>query len=139
MFRINNNFNITSRGNNNIQSINQSNGKCIININGKKTVVKGNNVNIVNNKIFIDGKEYTEHDELQSEYKTLNVIIEGNVDKINCQGSVEVRGNVKNTIDCGGSVSVVGDVDGSIDCGGSCNIVGTHIGDIDAGGSVNIK
>ncbi|HFD2033575.1 TPA: hypothetical protein ACF2DD_002152 [Clostridium perfringens] len=139
MFRINNNFNITSRGNNNIQSINQSNGKCIININGKKTVVKGNNVNIVNNKIFVDGKEYTEHDELQSEYKILNVIIEGNVDKINCQGSVEVRGNVKNAIDCGGSVSVVGDVDGSIDCGGSCNIVGTHIGEIDAGGSVNIK
>ena len=139
MFGMGSNFNITSNGSNNIQSISQRNGECIININGKRSVVKGSNVNIINNKIFVDGKEYTGHEELKSDCKILNVSIEGNIDSISCQGSVNVKGDVKNTINCGGSVSVVGDVNGSIDCGGSCNIVGKHIGEIDAGGSVNIK
>ena len=67
----------------------------------------------------------------------IKVIIEGDVNKIDCGGSVEVHGNSGN-IDCGGSCEVDGDVKGDIDAGGSVTC-GNVSGDIDAGGSVRCR
>lgn len=132
-------------------SISNNNGSINVNINGKKYSFKGNDVTIENGKIFVDGKEFKEDEDLSNGAKIVNVVIEGNinslkcdcsasvsgnVDEINCAGSVTVGGSVNNDIDCGGSCTVNGDVKGNVDCGGSCTVNGSHIGNIDAGGSV---
>lgn len=67
----------------------------------------------------------------------IKVTIEGDVNKIDCGGSVEVHGN-SGSIDCGGSCEVSGDVKGDIDAGGS-ETCGNVSGDIDAGGSVRCR
>lgn len=124
-----------------------SNNKCIVN--GKKINLPPGNVNIINNEIFVNGKKFIPEglndeqiitvkiegdvDSVQTEGE---VTVKGNVGKIKCGCSVEVTGNVNGNIDCGNSVSIKGDMTGDIDCGNSVNIKGSHNGDIDAGGSV---
>lgn len=118
-------------------SISMSGNK--VTINGKTIQVPNGNVSIINNKVFVDGKEIDTSDTDLSKSSIVNISIEGNVDKIHCNGSVEVKGNVSKGIDCGGSVQITGDVDGAIDCGGSVRITGSHKGEIDAGGSVRVN
>lgn len=119
-------------------------GNCIsmsrnsVTINGETIKVpNGANVSVINGELFINGKKHK--DEKLKDKQIVNIIIEGNVKNIDCQGSVTVNGNVDGNIDCGGSVSVTGMMEGDIDCGGSCNIKGGHKGSIDAGGSVSIR
>jgi hypothetical protein len=126
-------FNIT---NSNCNSISCNNGT--ITINGKQIQANGN-ISIVNGKVFVNGKELEDKDMTFNSNSIVNIKVEGDVQEINCNGSVEVVGNVGGTIDCGGSVQISGDVNGSIDCGGSVQIQGKHEGEIDAGGSVIIK
>ncbi len=103
-----------------------------VTINGQTITCSGSNVVIQNGKIIIDGKV------IQSNIgNNAEVIINGDVNKIDCSGSVEVHGN-SGSIDCGGSCTVDGDVNGSIDAGGSITC-GNVSGDIDAGGSVRCK
>ena len=49
--------------------------------------IKGNNVSIINNKIFVDGKE------IGTEEKEINIIVEGNLDKleVDCCNSIKVN------------------------------------------------
>lgn len=112
-----------------------------VTINGKTIKLpSNNNVSIINGKVFVDGKEVDTSDtDLNNNCKVINITVEGNVDRIDCSGSVEVKGNVSKGIDCGGRVEITGQVDGDIDCGGSVKIIGSHKGDIDAGGSVSIR
>lgn len=84
-----------------------------ITINGKTITCSGSNVVINNGKVIVDGNIIQKC----SSYD-IKVVIEGDVNKIDCVGSVEVHGNSGN-IDCGGSCEVSGDVDGDIDAGGS--------------------
>ena len=53
--------------------------------------IKGNNVSIINNKIFVDGKE------IGTEEKEINIIVEGNLDKleVDCCNSIKVNGVTK--------------------------------------------
>lgn len=119
-------------------SISMSGNK--VTINGKTIQVPNGNVSIIDNKVFVNGKEFDTSDtDLNNSCGTVNIFIEGDVDKVECSGSVEVKGNVSKGIDCGGSVEITGNVDGSIDCGGSVQIKGDHKGSIDAGGSVSIR
>lgn len=90
-------------------------------------------ISIVNNRIYINGKEYVPKNKNVSE-----VEFEGTASSLTADCSFSIKGNVKGDIDLGGSLSVTGDVDGDIDTGGSVSIVGNHKGDIDAGGSVSI-
>jgi len=121
-------------------SICMSGGSSKVTVNGKTVQVPSGNVSVINGKIFVDGKEFdTKDTDLGKGYGTVNITIEGNVDKIECNGSVEVKGNVSKGIDCGGSCDITGNVNGDIDSGGSCKIVGEHKGSIDAGGSVSIR
>lgn len=97
-----------------------------ITINGKTITCSGTK------KVIVDGNIIQECNS-----GDLKVIIEGNVNKIDCDGSVEVHGNSGN-IDCGGSCEVGGDVEGDIAAGGSVTC-GNVSGDIDAGGSVRCR
>ena len=84
-----------------------------ITINGKTITCSGNSVVINGDNIIVDGKI------IQNCTGDIRVVIDGNVDKIECAGSVEVHGDA-----------------GNIDCGGTC---GNVTGDIDAGGSVRCR
>lgn len=130
-------FNKLNKGININQSISMSGNK--VTINGKTVQVPNGNISIVNNKIFVNGKEFNTDDTDLKNFGIVNVIIEGNVEKVDCNGNVEVKGDVTRSIDCGGSVSITGSVDGDIDCGGSVRIDGEHKGSIDAGGSVSVR
>lgn len=103
-----------------------------ITINGKTITYSGTNVVINNEKVIVDGNIVQECNS-----GDIKVTIEGNVNKIDCGGSVEVHGN-SGSIDCGGSCKVSGDVKGDIDAGGSVTC-GNVSGDIDAGGSVRCR
>lgn len=100
----------------------------------KQTVsVNGDSISIINNKLYINGKEYKFENGNVSELE-----IKGNVTSINSDCSITINGDVAGDVDVGGSVNVVGNVTGDIDAGGSVNISGHHKGDIDASGSVSI-
>lgn len=100
-----------------------------VTINGKTISCSGNNITIRNNQVIIDGKV------IQSELASnIEVIINGDVEKIDCDGSVTVHGNA-GSVDCGNSCTVSGDVNGDIDAGNSVTC-GNVAGDIDAGNSV---
>lgn len=65
---------------------------------------------IVNNKIIIDGVDVT------PEGKTINIKIEGDVDKLNVAlGKVEITGNVKTVETVSADVSISGNVSGNIE------------------------
>lgn len=107
-----------------------------VNVNGKSyDIPNGASVSINNNQIIVNGVDITNGDLAGNKFVNIHVTIEGDVNRIDCGGSVEVKGNAGN-IDCGGSCTVGGNVYGSIDCGGSCHC-GHVSGDIDAGGSVH--
>ena len=84
------------------------------------------------NRITINGKTIQECNS-----GDIKVTIEGDVNKIDCGGSVEVHGN-SGSIHCGGSCEVSGDVKGDIYAGGSVTC-GNVSGDIDAGGRVRCR
>lgn len=98
-------------------------------INGKEIKCNGNNISIIDNKVFVDGKIISEE-----AIKDSDIHIYGDVENIECQGSVECN-NVNGYIKAGGSVNC-DDVGGNINCGGSVNC-DTVKGNIIAGGSVN--
>lgn len=89
----------------------------------------GNNITIKNNKVYINGN-------LQDDADTegiYGITVEGNINELKTDLSVQVNGSVNN-INAGGSVTS-GAVNGNINAGGSvrCDNVGGHIL---AGGSV---
>ena len=97
-------------------------------VNGKTIQCNGNNVSIVNNKVFVDGKEISDE-----AVKKCDVYIYGDVENISCEGSIQCN-DVKGDIECGGSVNC-DNVGGSINCGGSCNCDEVK-GNVTAGGSI---
>jgi len=120
----------------------------MITINGK--TFHGSNITVINDRVFIDGKEVNAGD---SSGKILEVVISGETASINSEAPVTVNGNVHGNVktygalQCSGSitgkvdagVSVnCGDINGNVNAGGSVNC-GYVSGGIDAGGSVNRK
>ncbi len=99
-------------------------------VNGKDIICNGNNVSIINYKVFVDGKEISDET-----IKNSDVHIYGDVENIECEGSVQCD-NVKGNIQAGGSVNC-DDVGGSINCGGSCNCDKVN-GNVTAGGSIRM-
>jgi hypothetical protein len=101
-----------------------------INIGGVK--VTGNNISIVNNKVYIDGN-LMEGDPAVAGGILEVRILEGTVEHVSADGSV-TAGSIKGNVSAGGSVTC-DCVGGSLTAGGSvkCGRVG---GSISAGGSV---
>lgn len=103
-----------------------------ITINGQTINYLGSNIIVSNGNVIVDGNI------IQTNIgNNAKVVVNGDVNKIDCHGSVEVHGN-SGSIDCGGSCTVDGDVNGNIDVGGSVKC-GNVSGDIDAGGSVRYR
>lgn len=99
-----------------------------VTING--VTYEGNNIKVVNNKVWIDGKRV---DAKPDEQQILHVHVTGTLHNLDVGGSVTAQ-DVAGYVDAGGSVQC-GNVGEYVDAGGSvqCKNVG---GDIDAGGSV---
>lgn len=115
------------------------NGKNRVTINGRSYDVPSGNVSIINKTIYVNGKKFNPDNSYDiRESKIINVVVEGNIEIVDCSGNVEVKGNV-GKIDCSGNVCIKGDVNADIDCGGNCTIEGNHKGSIDASGSVMIN
>ena len=72
--------------------------------------IKGDNVSIINNKIFVDGKE------IGTEEKEINIIVEGNLDKleVDCCNSIKVNGVTKDVEVSNGNITISGDVKGNV-------------------------
>lgn len=101
-------------------------------INGKSIDCVGSNITVQNGKVIVDGKV------IQSNIGyDIKVVVYGDVNKLDCAGSVEVHGNC-GSIDCSGSCKVDGNVDGNIDASGSVTC-GNVAGDIDCSGSVRCR
>jgi hypothetical protein len=113
----------------------------IVNKNSNNITINGKNVDVPNGssicmkggKIYVDGKEL-DIEGIASD-ATINIEVVGDVESIECDGSVRVTGN-SGSINCGGSSKVGGNVEGSVNAGGSVRIEGNHKGNITAGGSV---
>ena len=101
-----------------------------ITINGQTYTSLSGDVNIINGRVIIDGKDVT-----AAQGPELKIKVEGSIQNLKVdRGSVEC-GDVGGDVDAGGSVSC-GNVSGEVDAGGSvnCGNVGKSV---DAGGSVN--
>ena len=98
-------------------------------INGKEIKCDGNNVQVINNKVYVDGKIISEEATKKSD-----IYVYGDVENIECEGSVECD-NVKGNIKAGGSINC-DNVGGDISCGGSVNCDEIR-GNVNAGGSIN--
>jgi hypothetical protein len=101
----------------------------MIRVNGK--TYSGNNIQMVNGKVIIDGKEVGEKSKEQDFVITIE---KGAIVNLNCDESVTVNGNVMNIV---AQKNINCDkVKGSITAGGNvnCDDVG---GNIEAGGNVN--
>lgn len=91
-------------GNINIKGSKLGNGTVIIggNIKNSSISIEGNNVSIINNKIFVDGKE------IETEEKVINIIVEGNLDKleVDCCNSIKVNGVTKDVEVSNGNITI---------------------------------
>ena len=97
-------------GNINIKGSKLGNGTVIIGRNIKNSSIKGNSISIINNKIFVDGKE------IETEEKVINIIVEGNLDKleVDCCNSIKVNGVTKDVEVSNGNITINGDVKGNV-------------------------
>lgn len=93
-----------------------------ITINGK--TYSGNNINVINGKVIIDGVEQT------PEGKQILIAVKGNVNTItvdSCE-KIAVQGDIGNVKTMSGDVEVRGNVTGSVQ---------TMSGDVEVGGEIH--
>ena len=97
-------------GNINIKGSKIGNGTVIISGSVKNSSIEGNSVSIINNKIFVDGKE------IEIEEKVINIIVEGSLDKleVDCCNSIKVNGVTKDIEVSNGNITISGDVKGNV-------------------------
>lgn len=100
-------------------------------VNGKRYEFSGRDITVVDGRVIVDGKDISEQDE---DVKFSKLIIEGDVETLATDLSVEVRGNA-GQVKAGGSIQC-GNVKGKVKANGSVNC-GSIGGDVRAGGSVN--
>lgn len=98
-----------------------------ITINGKTYF--GNNVSVVNNRVYIDG--VLKDDDLPS--GIVKLVVEGTLNHLECDASVEAQ-QITGDVTAGGSIKC-GDVGGNVNAGGSVK-AGKVSGSVMAGGSV---
>lgn len=96
-----------------------------------KYVFQGNSgtIRISDGNVWIDGKKL-----YGGQNKSITIEINGDVENVFSDGSVNVKGNVANNVDAKGSVNA-GDVGGDVKAGGSVT-AGKIKGSVKAGGSV---
>lgn len=99
-------------------------------VNGKEIVCNGKSVSVINGTVIVDGKVIDGNENNNN----VEVVINGDVESVNCDGIVRIQGNAR-SVKCGGSCSVGGTVSGDVQTGGSvhCGNIG---GSVFAGGSI---
>lgn len=101
-------------------------------VNGKSFQCSGKNICIQNGRITVNGRVLD-----CNMTRDIHVVVNGNINQLQCAGSVEVNGSC-GSVDCAGSCTVSGDVNGNIDATGSVTC-GNVFGNIDAAGSVRCR
>lgn len=102
----------------NISNIFGIGGNSSVAINGKTYV--GRNINIDGQRVIVDGKQVTEA-------AVVDIVINGNVEKIDGACDVKVTGDVGEIDTSSGDISVTGNVKGNVK---------TTAGDVEIGGNV---
>lgn len=107
-----------------------------VNVNGKVyNIPNGKSISVINDKVFVDGKLFAGEED--SNVKTINITIEGNVDTVEVDScnKLEINGDVNGPLITGGSATVSGNVSQGVQTGGSlkCGDIG---GNVNAFGSV---
>lgn len=99
-----------------------------ITING--VTYSGNNISINNGKMTIDGVDASNIPD-----NVMTIKVEGILNSLTCDKSVNVNGTIQGNIEAKGSVNC-DDVKGNVNAGGSvnCDDIG---GNVNAGGSIN--
>lgn len=106
----------------------------VISVNGKRiNIPNGRSVSIINGNVFVDGRRYTENENL----KQVNIVIEDGCESLQVDScdQVEVKGDVRGVLKAGGAVVIHGNALNKVNAGGSVHC-GDVSGDVDAGGSV---
>jgi len=119
-------------GKNNFVSSYSSSGT--ININGNS--YNGNNVTIVGNKVFVDGKDQT------PDAKDIRIEIGSNIDKLEVDyaNSISISGDVNSVRSSSGDVSIKGSVNGSVITSSGDVVCGKVSGDVvTSSGDINKK
>jgi hypothetical protein len=100
----------------------------MVTINGK--TYKGNNVSMINNKVFIDGKEVTGDD---SDSKVINIKIEGNIETLSIDScdKLDVIGDCGVVNSKNGNISISGNVNGDVTNKNGNISCGNVSGDVD--------
>lgn len=105
----------------------------MITINGK--TYNGNNVQVINNQVWIDGILQDDCNS-QNSPKEINITVENcNINTIKCDNNVNIIGMISGDVNAGGSIRCH-DINGNVNAGGSihCNNIG---GNVSAGGSIH--
>lgn len=103
----------------------RKNGTIVIN----GTTYSGNNIQISNDKVVIDGQVMSGH----SGERTLNIVVEGSVETLSTvSGDIQVNGPVGDSItSVSGDINIAGNVIGDIkSTSGDVTIHGSHEGPI---------
>ena len=107
-----------------------------ITINGK-TYSGGRNISVVNNRVFIDGKDVTG----EGTEKEINITVNGNLEELHVDACnrVQVTGDCQQVKTASGSVRVGGAVGGKVQStSGSIQVSGPVSGDVEStSGSVH--
>ncbi len=98
----------------------------MVTINGK--TYNGNNLSVVNNKVYIDGKLVDQEDA-----KVINIHVEGNIETLDVDHCdvLEIKGNCGNVTSKNGNIVVKGDVEGDVTNKNGNIICGNVAGDAD--------
>lgn len=104
-----------------------------VTINGKTINVKGNNISVINNKIYVDGN-IIETGELSGD---VHIIVDGNINKLETGSSATIKGDVLGDVKSGTSTTCQ-NINGSVKAGTSVSC-GNVDGDVKAGTSISMK
>ena len=107
--------------------------------NGRRVIIGGGTITIVNGKVTVDGKPISEFETENGDEKVVNITIEGSVEHLEVEycDSIKITGDCKRVKTNNGDIEIGGDVNGdvhtnmgSITCGnveGDCH---TNMGSI---------
>ena len=85
---------------------------CIVN--GKRYNLPSGNVNVINGKVYCNGKLITDTEDISE--KNIKIVIQGNVEgdvSTDC-GDIEVNGNCKTVKSTSGDINIKGNVSGDV-------------------------
>ncbi len=88
-------------------------GGSTVTVNGKSW--SGNSVSVVNNRIFVDGKEVDNENDVKKIYTPVTIKVSGDCETVESQnGNITIEGSAGSAESTNGEITVEGDVTGSV-------------------------